>query len=42
VLKARDGYLDALYELRQAQDDVSAAVGDIAFGLDAEPKSPSQ
>jgi cobalt-zinc-cadmium efflux system outer membrane protein len=31
LLKARDGYLDALWELSQAQADLAAAVGD-AFG----------
>jgi cobalt-zinc-cadmium efflux system outer membrane protein len=42
MLKARDGYLDALYELCQAHADVSAAVGDIALALGPEPESPSQ
>ncbi|HLJ96614.1 MAG TPA: TolC family protein [Gemmataceae bacterium] len=41
LLKARDGYLDALYELRQARDDLSAAVGDLALAMDPEPESPS-
>jgi cobalt-zinc-cadmium efflux system outer membrane protein len=31
VLKARDAYPDAIYELRQARDDLSAAVGDVAL-----------
>jgi outer membrane protein TolC len=42
MLKARDGYLDALYEFRQAHADVSAAVGDIALALDRALESPSQ
>jgi hypothetical protein len=42
VLKARDGYLDALYELRQAQDDLSAAVGDLTLAMDPKPEMPSQ
>jgi len=29
LLKARDAYLDAVYELRQARDDLSAAVADL-------------
>jgi outer membrane protein TolC len=32
-LKAHDGYLDALWELRQARADVSAAVGDPALAV---------
>jgi cobalt-zinc-cadmium efflux system outer membrane protein len=28
LLRAQDGYLDALYEARQAQDDLAAALGD--------------
>jgi cobalt-zinc-cadmium efflux system outer membrane protein len=42
VLKARDAYLDAIYELRQAQDDLSAAIGDVALALDPEPEGSSQ
>jgi cobalt-zinc-cadmium efflux system outer membrane protein len=46
LLKARDGYLDALLEMRQALADLAAAVGDPApaFGSDLEadkPKAPS-
>jgi outer membrane protein TolC len=33
LLKARDGYLDALWELRQAQADLAAAVGDPALAV---------
>ena len=33
LLQARDGYLDALFELRQAQDDLAAAVGDLTLAL---------
>ena len=36
LLTARSGYLDALYELRQARTDLAAAVGDPALTLDAE------
>jgi cobalt-zinc-cadmium efflux system outer membrane protein len=42
VLKARDAYLDAIYELRQAQDDLSAAVGDVSIATDPKPEGPSQ
>jgi hypothetical protein len=31
LLKARDVYLDALWEVRQAQSDLAAAVGDPFF-----------
>jgi cobalt-zinc-cadmium efflux system outer membrane protein len=41
LLKARDGYLDALYEVRQARDDLSTAVADLALALDPEPETPS-
>jgi cobalt-zinc-cadmium efflux system outer membrane protein len=37
LLQARSGYLDALYELRQARTDLAAAVGDPGLTLDAEP-----
>jgi cobalt-zinc-cadmium efflux system outer membrane protein len=37
LLQARSGYLDALYELRQARTDLAAAVGDPAVTLDSEP-----
>jgi cobalt-zinc-cadmium efflux system outer membrane protein len=40
LLRARDGYLDALYELRQAKADLAAALGDpslLAPGLCAAP-----
>jgi cobalt-zinc-cadmium efflux system outer membrane protein len=33
LLKARDGYLDALWEVRQALADLAAAVGDPAIAL---------
>jgi outer membrane protein TolC len=36
LLQARGGYLDALYELRQARNDLAAAVGDPALPLDLE------
>src|SRR5882724_7970197 len=32
-LKARDGYLDALWELRQARVDLAAAIGDPALAV---------
>ncbi len=32
-LKARDGYLDALWELRQARADLAAAIGDPALAV---------
>ena len=31
--RARDGYLDALFEVNQAQADLAAAVGDPALAL---------
>jgi cobalt-zinc-cadmium efflux system outer membrane protein len=34
-LQARGGYLDALYEARQAQADLAAAVGDLTLALPA-------
>jgi cobalt-zinc-cadmium efflux system outer membrane protein len=34
LLTARSGYLDALYELRQARDDLAAAVADVALAID--------
>jgi cobalt-zinc-cadmium efflux system outer membrane protein len=42
VLKARDTYLDAIYEMRQAQDDLSAAVGDLSIAMDPKPEGSSQ
>jgi cobalt-zinc-cadmium efflux system outer membrane protein len=33
LLQARGGYLDALYEVRQAQADLAAAVGDLTLAL---------
>jgi outer membrane protein TolC len=33
LLRARDGYLDALWSVRQARADVAAAVGEPALGL---------
>jgi outer membrane protein TolC len=39
LLKARDLYLDALFELSQARADLAAAVGDPALAL-IEPPSP--
>jgi cobalt-zinc-cadmium efflux system outer membrane protein len=38
LLRARDGFLDALYELDQAQADLSAAVGDLSLSYVAEPE----
>ncbi len=35
LLKARDGYLDALFELSQAQADLAAAVGDPSLAMAA-------
>lgn len=40
LLQARSGYLDALYELRQARADLAAAVADPALALDPEPNEP--
>lgn len=40
VLKARDGYLDALFEVSQAQVDLAAAVGDLSLALEPQPKAP--
>jgi cobalt-zinc-cadmium efflux system outer membrane protein len=43
LLRARDGYLDALWELRQAEADLAAALGDpslLAPGLCAAPCPP--
>jgi len=37
LLKARDGHLDALLEMRQALADLAAAVGDPALALDTGP-----
>jgi cobalt-zinc-cadmium efflux system outer membrane protein len=37
LLKARDGYLDALLEMRQALADLAAAVGDPALALGSGP-----
>jgi hypothetical protein len=36
LLKARDGYLDALWEVTQARADVAAAVGDPTQALATE------
>jgi cobalt-zinc-cadmium efflux system outer membrane protein len=36
LLKACDGYLDALWETRQAEADLAAAVGDVALALTPE------
>jgi cobalt-zinc-cadmium efflux system outer membrane protein len=36
LLQARGGYLDALYELRQARNDLAAAVADPALTLDGD------
>jgi cobalt-zinc-cadmium efflux system outer membrane protein len=41
VLKARDAYLDALYELRQARADLCAAVGELALAMDPEAEGSS-
>jgi cobalt-zinc-cadmium efflux system outer membrane protein len=41
LLRARDGYLDAVWSVRQARADVAAAVGEPALGLIApEPGEP--
>ena len=42
LLKARDGYLDALWEVSQARADLAAAVGDPVLVVDAEdaPRKP--
>jgi cobalt-zinc-cadmium efflux system outer membrane protein len=37
LLKARDGHLDALLEMRQALADLAAAVGDPAMALGSDP-----
>src|SRR5207245_9903972 len=37
LLTARSGYLDALFELRQARDDLAAAVADPSLTVDPEP-----
>jgi outer membrane protein TolC len=49
LLKARDGYLDALYELSQARADLALAVGDLSLVLPScfpvgtpEPSSPTK
>jgi outer membrane protein TolC len=34
LLGARSSYLDALYELRQARDDLAAAVADVGLAID--------
>jgi hypothetical protein len=34
VLKARDNYLDALYDHGQIEVDLAAAVGDVELALD--------
>ncbi|HZY60295.1 MAG TPA: TolC family protein, partial [Candidatus Binataceae bacterium] len=34
LIRARDGYLDALFDVNQAQADLAAAVGDPALALD--------
>ena len=33
LIRARDGYLDALFEVTQAQADLAAAVGDPALAV---------
>lgn len=38
LLKAQDGYLDALWEISQARADLAAAVGDLSLTLPAQPK----
>jgi cobalt-zinc-cadmium efflux system outer membrane protein len=42
LLRARDGFLDAIFELDQAQADLAAAVGDpsLAYVADPEPEHP--
>ena len=43
LLKSRDGYLDALWELSQARADLAAASGDPALAVNTEnlpPKKP--
>jgi cobalt-zinc-cadmium efflux system outer membrane protein len=39
LLTARNGYADALYELRQAQDDLAAAAADLTLAV-GEPAKP--
>jgi cobalt-zinc-cadmium efflux system outer membrane protein len=39
-LRARDGYLDALWEASQARADLTAAVGDLTLALDPEGPGP--
>jgi cobalt-zinc-cadmium efflux system outer membrane protein len=40
LLRARDGYLDALWELSQARTDLAAAVGDPSLAIVKENPSP--
>jgi cobalt-zinc-cadmium efflux system outer membrane protein len=40
LLVARSGHLDALFELRQARDDLAAAVADPVLALDSEAEGP--
>jgi outer membrane protein, heavy metal efflux system len=42
LLTARSGYLDALYELRQARDDLAAAAADLALAIDPGSSVPAQ
>jgi cobalt-zinc-cadmium efflux system outer membrane protein len=41
LLRARDGYLDAVWSVRQARADVAAAVGEPALGLAPAPAVPT-
>jgi cobalt-zinc-cadmium efflux system outer membrane protein len=41
LIKARDGYLDALWELSQARADLAAAAGDPALAVSAENPPPN-
>jgi outer membrane protein TolC len=40
LLRARDSYLDALWELSQARADLAAAVGDLRLALDMPERQP--
>lgn len=44
LLTARDAYLDALWETRQAETDLAAAIGDpsLALGAPAMPQAPAR
>jgi outer membrane protein TolC len=42
LLTARSSYLDALYELRQAGNDLALAVADPALTIEPQPSEPAQ